>query len=410
MSKIGEISLIKLYSYIILSILTVTISCATSKKENIETGLIIKVTDPAGKPITAAKINVEIWPYEFYDLYSTDSKGRVYIKEEYLGNRAEVYKNNYFSEWVTIKSGTYVLKNAPQTFIEVGKFEGKPIRMDDKHIMTITYLGKYRLYSYDKENINEEANYDFPGWGYRTFNSVIGDTLWYAVIRDGIYIYDLSDPFSIVQIGHIPFEERLNNLAKKDSILVYESFKQGGGTFLHFCYFKTENNIEELTEVKTEYTDIFHSISGYLIKRNERGWTTVIDYRDPGNIDTVFSDLIFEGSRGNFQGDTLILKESVWMGNDFHGYIHHLIDFPDPESPELCGDIEDGASIRHIINDSTFICDYESNSRDFLLKRANLSGSLETIAVISEEDNCDFYWPPFFISGRKVWRLLEKTE
>lgn len=153
----------------------------------------VRVIDTAGNPLAGAIIEGGL-DWDSFRV-TTDIQGRALLPGVAFDVRATIRKNNYFSIIDNdLRPRDYVLTPTPYVLTELGEIEGDLIRFEFFRILTITYQGQYRVYSFDGNVVAEIAVVEFPP-AVKEFK-LFGNVLWYTTHVNGIYVYSLTDPLN----------------------------------------------------------------------------------------------------------------------------------------------------------------------------------------------------------------------
>ncbi|OYD14151.1 hypothetical protein CH333_08835 [candidate division WOR-3 bacterium JGI_Cruoil_03_44_89] len=364
----------------------------------------VTVYTSEGQPIDGAFIEGG-FDWEFFRV-QTDSEGIAILPGHALGERAVIYKNNYFPQVVRSLSPTqYILTPTPQQFELIGNVAGTAIRFDSGTLLTIEYGGGYHMYSYNDQEITEVAFAQLPITVKKI--NLYGDTLWFSTHEDGIYVYTLQNPLQPQQLFHLDISGYLGPFAVKDTILGV-GYPYGPGPLRIFSY-TTDGQYKELSVIEKYFVKEMTFISNYLILiGNNESLPTVFDLNDPLNPVLVYNGLEWEYKSAFLFGDHLILVPKY--GYAIGRVDYKLLNLSDPANPASTGGFSADSWLIEVVDDSSAAGHYYFHSQSISVLSGSISDSFYTIAIISESALGGFGGgaPPYFIIGNQLWKLEDR--
>ncbi len=364
---------------------------------------VVWVNDPQGMPIAGAWISGG-FDWDWY-LVETNSAGWAMLPSTAAGYSADIYKNNYFSINIPeLRRTRYTLEPTPWKFDEIGEIEGSLISIEPEMILTLDYLGKFRIYGYDDSHVTELSSTTLPGSVSRL--KLYGDTLWYSTFQSGIYVYLIQNPYFPEQLYNLDIPGYSRSFAKKDTIIAVTQY----GIIEVFSY-SSDSFITRLDSIGGVYSDYVTFSSDYLISLNYNAPNPVIfDSGDPANIIEIYAGDFFTYGSGFMYGDKVIMPEGDYRNFPKN---HLVLDLSDPADPTELPAIPAEGILTAIIDDSTATGRYSVFYNHYSIFHLNESDVFEAVAVISE-NNYGLYLenqgyegvlPPFYVFDNKLYLM-----
>lgn len=373
---------------------------------------------PFGYPVSGATIEGGV-DWEYFNV-QTDRRGVAVLPKYARGWVALIYRNNYFPLRVeSLSPRTYFVKQTPKEFRPVGEVKGWSIRFDEEMLITVDYQGGYHVYSYYDYGITELATAQLPAKAIRE-TQLHGDTLWFSTHSDGIYVYSLQNPYNPLQLFHLAIPGYLSSFALKDGMVIVGN--TGENDPVRVYTYDMNGQCEEIAQFGYYYVRKIELRGDYLILLN--GWNcqpVVYNVSDPANPYLVYDSGVVEEYVGGFlYGNYLILTPRTRGIHVEFPVNHKIIDLSDPASPVTAGFLPADSELLEFIDDNTAVGRYYLWSGTplyggaFTVLKGNMSDGFHTVGVITENTfaqsfmhEVEGYFPPYFIIGEKLWKLVD---
>lgn len=359
---------------------------------------VVKVIDTKWRPVIGACIAGGI-DWDSFCEY-TDYQGGAILPGHARGRGATIIKDNFFPSFIDeLEPATYMLASTPRKLKLIGDITGDAIRFESARILTVTYHGEYRVYSYSDDELKEIASAQLPEC-IRVFKTY-GDTLWLSTHEKGFYAYSLQNPMQPQLIYHLNIPGyTIRPFAVKDTFLAVGAW----GDFLRLYSFGYDGHYHQISLIDTiEGLNDMTFVSNFLVVINSNNEMPIIyDLGDPSNPQTVYknSETIYQN--GFLYRNYVVLYHCYWYyyAPDTSA-TYRLIDVSNPLDPLKLGPFSCDAMVTNIVNDTFAIGSYRGAATSVL--HGNITSGFSTVAIASG-GLCGSL-PPYFILGYRLWKL-----
>lgn len=364
--------------------------------------LVKVVEENTESPVYQATIEGGL-DWEFFSV-KTNMYGVAAVPSHALNKRAVIFRDNFYPLIVkNLRAETYKLTSMPIRLREIGEVLGKSLKFTEDTIITLTYQGGYRVYTYSKYTVSEAFMTRISPLFKHTL--VRGDTLWYTTHDDGVYVYSISDPFAPVQLAHYDIPGYLKGIFVFDSLLILsESYGLISIYSIH-----PDGSYSKLSEIGQGMTLTFKVISKrYIVNLSYGTYIEVYDILDPSNPQLVWSENLPEGTSGFWYSNYLLLIPSEVRTHEDSIVTYSVYDFSNPTAPLPSGEFTADSRIFQLINDTLAVGSYLKFSASVCVLIGDMNGSFRSVAMLSGPEYYDTYggnYSSYFIAGGSLWKL-----
>jgi hypothetical protein len=360
----------------------------------------VSVVTPDRKPVAGAHLYGG-FDWDVFD-DQTDAAGIAHIPNWADGWDATITKNNFYPADVKVSPGTrFTLTPTPESLTLIGEVKGSAIRFGPETLITVSFDGQYRVYTYDETRLTEHTSLQLPAPINEPFAR--SDTLWYSVYDSGLFAFSLSDPMNPSELMHLDIDGDVG------SFLVLDTFVVVGNenTDEPLRIFRIQPEAELVATFGNYRVTDMSVISHYLVITGDKpNLPVVFDIEDISNPREVY-----HGAQTDF-----------WIGLVFHQYVvlqgsvkspgldtmyYGLMDLADPAHPIDLGLLPSDAWLWNIVSDSVATGDFITHGMSVL--KGGITTGFHSTALLNEGPQPAYGFngsaPPFFIIMGGLWRL-----
>ncbi len=390
-----------------LSLVSAGCNVNPSKENPDSAPFTVKVLTISGSPLPGAVIEGGI-DWQSFEVV-TDSAGLATLPYYAKSMEAMVHLDNYFPRLVTLKRPyEYRLTPTPRMLRLLGSIEGWAVRFEGGRLATVDYDGRYHLYAYDSQGLEEIATADVPQVIRQT--QVVDDTLWLSTHDDGVYAYSLADFSQPRELLHLAIPGNSPIFALKDNLIVVGNYEDKASLGVYL--FGMDGGYQELARFGDFYVSSIAFVEGYLVVTNfYDSHPKVYDLSNPANPVLVYDGAGPEYWTGFLYGSQYIQVprlESIGANTP-----HGRLDLADPASPQADGIVQADARLISIVDGATAVGRYYAMGTALAVLQGSLTTGYATTAIISEDPKYDINefggcYPPFFIITNHLWILEDR--
>lgn len=373
----------------------------------------VTVSDQFGKPVPKATIYGGIDIETF--LVNTDENGIAILPEFASAYLILIFKNNYIPLTDSARSQkNFILQKTSKNLDSIGLVEGEVIRFDEKRIITVDYIGNYRVYEYDSREVKNIFVVQLDSSVLTIKHMELkSDTLWISTHSSGMFAFLLNDIFSPKLLYHFDIEGIIGQFFVRDTIL---SLIQN--QTLRVLGFNATGAYQELSRVEIDFVSsdrnetALHLAIQYLTILSSKGNASVYDISDPYSYKLIYRE---EGRRYDnavFYENYLIRVLKPDKHKILQDFKYEILDMSNPASPTMVNSFQSDVFIEGLTSD-TSAYGYCIKDVIFSIAEGNINSSFRSVATAVKEgyqgliENIAGVNPPYYIFKGGLWRLRE---
>jgi hypothetical protein len=363
------------------------------------------VVTPDRKPVAGALVHGGFDWSMFGD--QTDDAGLAQIPNWADGWDAKITKGNFYSASVKVSPcARFTLRPTSESLMLIGEVEGSAIRFGPETLITVTYQGQYRVYTYGETQLTEHTMVQLPSLAKE--RCMRGDTFWYATHDSGLFAFSLADPLNPIQLMHLDIGGYLGPFVVVDTFVVVGD--RGDDAALRVYRYRPE--VELVASIGDYRVDQMAVISHYLVIAGYKpNLPVVFDIADISNPHEVYHGVQTDFWAGHIFDHYVVLRSSD-LSPGLDSTYCRLLDLADPAHPTDLGLIPSDAWLDNIINDSIAVGDFIAAGQSVL--RGRITEGFHSVALVNAGS---YSWkdyggssPPFFILRDGLWKLSDRGQ
>jgi len=370
----------------------------------------ITVLSQTGIPVEDATVEGG-FDWTFYRV-QTNAAGVATLPGTARGERAVIYKTNFLPVIISIITpNQYTLNETSRKLNLIGSVSGKAIRFRQNELITLDYGGTYHLYSYNDQSISETFNRHLHDSATAIQEiQLFGDTLWFTTHNSGVFVFSIQNPSSPMFLFQLPVSGYLGPFVVKDSILVLGDQWNPGP--LRIMVYNPSGEFRELSRIENYFVRKMTRIDDAIILLgNYECLPTIFDISNPSSPILLYNGLEWEYQTGFFYNHLTILtpKSGEYSGSSMR-LVYKVLDLSNPANPSLKYPVAADSWITGVVSDSFAFGNYYFHTQTVSVLRGSISSSFQTVATVSENtiDGVGGAYPPFFIIGGRLWKLVDR--
>ena len=295
----------------------------------------ISIVDKNVEPIKDAIIRGGL-DWTDYTAFTND-KGIAVLPGYAVQYKAFIYCNNFYPFYDSIPdSHKLILRRTSRLFDSIGIVLGNAVIFNDNEIVTLDYIGNYRVYKYDDSHVENFFTLNL-GDSVKaiTHTELHADTLWISTHSSGIYSFIIGDNYKPRLISHYAVEGKIKYfLIRGEFILVAQH------NYLRVLSAGKENHYNEIQKLKTGPTTDFRDrqslkiIGNYLFLISFTGQIEIFDISDPSSYKLIWNEELVNYVDFLFY-KTYLIRRLENKTDDWNANLqYNVMDIRNPEKPE----------------------------------------------------------------------------
>lgn len=295
----------------------------------------ISIFDKNEEPIKDAIIRGGL-DWTNYSAFTND-KGIAVLPGYAVQYKAFIYRNNFYPFYDSIPASHKLkLSRTSRLLDSIGVVLGNAIIFNDNEIVTLDYIGNYRVYKYDDSHVENFLTVNLGDSVIAiTHTELHADTLWISTHASGIYSFYIGDNYKPRLISHYAVDGKIKYFLIWGEFIIVAQHN-----YLRVLSAGKENNYNEIQKLKTSPTTDFRDrqslkiIGNYLFLISFTGQIEIYDISDPYSFKLTWNEELVNYVDFLFYKTYLIRRIENRIDDLNANLQYDVMDISNPEKPE----------------------------------------------------------------------------